>query len=75
MREKVVKPLQTLGLTIASASASGCMLVVGLLFIAVALFMWLGAWLGYPLAFFIVGSVYLIVSGIFLFMKVRLMQK
>jgi hypothetical protein len=75
IHDKVVIPLQRLGLTIASASASGCALVLGLIFIAVALFMWLGGFIGYPWAFFAVGMVYVIVSAVFLYIKVRLMQR
>lgn len=75
MHDKVVIPLQKLGLTLASASASGCALVMGLVFIAVALFMFIGGAIGYPLAFLIVGLVYVIVSVVFLFIKVRMMQQ
>jgi hypothetical protein len=75
VKEKIVPPLQMLGLAIASAFTAGALLVIGLIFIAVALFMWLAAVVGYPWAFFIVGSVYLIGSAIFLYVKVRSMQK
>jgi hypothetical protein len=75
MHDKVVVPLQKLGLTLASASASGCALVMGLVFTAVALFMFVGGWVGYPFAFLIVGLVYVIVSAVFLVIKVRMMQK
>jgi len=34
VREKIVLPIQKLGLTLASASAAGCLAVVGLIFIA-----------------------------------------
>jgi hypothetical protein len=75
MHDKVVMPLQRVGLTIASASASGCALILGLIFVAVALFMWLGGFIGYPWAFFVVGMVYVAVSAVFLYIKVRLMQR
>lgn len=74
VREKIVPPLQQLGITIASASAAAALLVVGLLFIAVAVIMALGNWLGYVWAFLIVGAAFLAGSGAFLAMKTRSMQ-
>lgn len=75
VREKIVAPIQRLGLTLASASAAGCLAVVGLIFIAVALFLLLAEWLTYPGALLAIGAVYLIGSIIFVIIKVRLMQK
>lgn len=75
VREKVVLPIQRLGLTLASASAAGCLLVVGLIFVAVALFLLLAQAVGYPVALLIIGGVYIIGAAVFLFLKVRLMQK
>lgn len=75
VREKIVAPIQKLGLTLASASAAGCLLVVGLVFIAVALFLILAEWVGYPGALLIIGGVYVLASLVFVVIKVRSMQK
>lgn len=75
VREKIVLPIQRLGLTLVSASAAGCLLVVGLVFIAVALFLLLAQWLGYPGALLLIGGVYVVASIVFIVIKVRLMQK
>jgi hypothetical protein len=75
VREKIVAPIQQLGLTLASASAAGCLLVVGLIFVAVALFLILAGWVGYPGALLIIGGTYLLGSLIFLIIKARSMQK
>lgn len=75
VREKIVPPLQKLGLTIASASAAATLLVIGLLFIAVSAIMWLGGWLGYQWAFLMVGAAFVLGSSIFLVVKVRSMQR
>ncbi|MDZ4655131.1 MAG: phage holin family protein [Coriobacteriia bacterium] len=75
VREKVIKPIQRLGLTLASAGAAGCLLVVGLIFIAVGLFILLAEWLTYPGALLAIGGVYVLVSLVFIVIKVRMMQK
>lgn len=75
MREKIVLPIQKLGLTLASASAAAMLAVTGLIFIAVALFLLLAEWVGYPFALLIIGGVYLLASAVFLVIKVRSMQK
>jgi hypothetical protein len=75
MREKIVLPIQKLGLTLASASAAGCLLVVGLIFIGVALFLLLAEWLTYPGALLAIGGVYVLLSLVFIVIKVRSMQK
>ncbi|MDO8949387.1 MAG: phage holin family protein [Actinomycetota bacterium] len=75
VRDKIVAPIQRLGLTLASASAAGCLAVVGLIFIGVALFLLLAEWLTYPGALLAVGGVYLLGSVVFIVIKVRLMQK
>ncbi|MDO9557082.1 MAG: phage holin family protein [Coriobacteriia bacterium] len=75
VREKVIKPVQRLGLTLVSASAAGCLLVVGLIFIAVGLFILLGQWITYPGALLAIGGVYVLVSLVFIAIKVRMMQK
>lgn len=75
IKEKIVPPLQKLGLTIASASAAAALLVIGLIFIAVAAIVGLSQWLGVPLAFFLIGLVFVIGAGLFTYMKVKAMQK
>ena len=75
VRTKVVLPLQRLGLTLASAQAAGCLLVIGLIFIEVAGVMFLGNWLGYDWAFLIIGGTAVVGSAIFLAIKIRLVQK
>jgi len=75
VREKIVLPIQKLGLTLASASAAGCLLVVGLIFIAVALYLVLASWLTHPGALALIGGVYVLASAVFIVIKVRSMQK
>ncbi|MFA5844226.1 MAG: phage holin family protein [Coriobacteriia bacterium] len=75
VREKVVKPIQRLGLTLAAASAAGCLAVFGLMFVAVGLFMLLGQAIGYAWALLLIGGVYLVGSLVFVAIKVRMMQK
>jgi len=75
VREKVVLPIQRLGLTLASAAAAAALLVLGLAFLAVAAFLVLAEWVGYPGALAIIGGSYVFVSIVFLVIKVRSMQK
>jgi hypothetical protein len=75
VREKIVRPIQKLGLTLVSASAAGCLIVLGLAFIAVALFLYLAGWLGYPGALLLIGGVYLLLSVVFIVIKARSMLK
>lgn len=75
VREKIVLPIQKLGLTLASATAAAMLLVVGLIFIAVALYLLLAEAVGHPFALLIIGGVYVLASGVFLFFKARSMQK
>lgn len=75
VREKIVLPVQRLGLTLASAAAAAALLVVGLIFLAVAGFLVLAGWVGYPGALAIIGGVYILASAVFLVIKVRSIQK
>ncbi len=75
VRERIVLPLQRLGLTLASASAAGCLAALGLAFIAVAAFMFLAQWLTYPGALLAVGGVLVVVSVIVTIVKVRWIQR
>ena len=75
VREKIVLPIQRLGLTLVSALAAAVLLVTGLIFVAVAVFLYLAQWLGYPGALLLIGGVYVVAAAVFLVIKVRLMQK
>jgi hypothetical protein len=75
VREKIVLPLQRLGLTLASAAAAAALLVIALIFIAVAAVIALGSVIGYAWTFFAIGATFLIGSTLFLAIKVRSMQK
>jgi len=75
VHDKVVIPLQRLGITLASATAAGCLLVVGLVFIAVGLFLLLAQWLTYPGALLAIGGVYVLAALVFLIIKAKAMQK
>jgi hypothetical protein len=75
VREKIVLPLQRLGLTLASAAAAAVLLVIALIFIAVAAVIALGGVIGYGWTFFAIGMTFLIGSAVFLAIKVRSMQK
>lgn len=75
VHDKIVIPLQRLGLTLSAASAAASLLVFGVMFIAVGLFMLLGEWIGYPFALLVIGGVLVILSVVFLLIKMRLMQK
>jgi len=75
VKEKIVPPLQKLGLTLASGFAAAALLVIGLIFVAVAAMVYLSDLLGVALAFLIVGGVYLIGAGIFTAVKVKAMQR
>jgi hypothetical protein len=75
MREKVVLPAQRLGLTLASAMAAGCLMVIGSSFVFVALLLLLAAWLGWPGALLLVGGTILLGAGLFTAVKRRNLQK
>jgi hypothetical protein len=71
VREKVALPLQNVGITVGSVAAAGRLAVMGLLFIAVALFMFLGQLIGYAGAFLLVGLVYVIGAVVFIVISQR----
>lgn len=75
MREKVVLPLQKLGITVAAAMAAGCLVVIGLIFVAVAAVIGLGNLIGYGWTFFLIGAIFLIGAAVFLVIKGRNMQR
>jgi hypothetical protein len=69
MRDKVAKPMTEVGVTLGSFFAAVMLLLLGLVFIAVAAIVWLSFLVGVPLAFLIIGVVLLIGSAVFLVMK------
>jgi hypothetical protein len=75
MHDKVVLPIQKLGLTLASALAAACLAALGIGFISVGVFMLLGEWLTYPGALLAVGGVLLLGSVVFTVIKMRSIQK
>ena len=75
VREKVVPPLQQVGILIGAAIGAASAMVIGIVFIAVSLVMFLGGWIGYPFAFLAIGAVYLLVALVFTIIKVRKMQR
>jgi len=75
VREKVVLPLQRLGLTLIAASAASCLAVLGAMAIAIGLFMLLGQAIGYAYALLLIGAVLLTGSVVFLVVKKKNMAK
>ena len=75
VRDKLVLPVQQLGMTLASAIAAAILLVIGLCLIFVAVLMLLAKWLTWPGAFGLVGALILIAAGVFTALKVRSIQK
>jgi hypothetical protein len=75
VRDKVVAPLQRLGLTIASGMAAAVLLVFGLGFIAVGVLLLLAQWLTWPGALLAIGGVLVLGSVIFTIIKMRNMQR
>jgi hypothetical protein len=74
VKEKIVPPLQKLGLAIASAFAASTLFVIGAIFVAVAAIIYLSELLGPALAFLIIGAVFLVGAAIFTYVKARSMQ-
>lgn len=74
VRDKLVLPIQQLGLTLASASAAGCLVVIGLIFIFAAVLLVLAEWMGWPGSLLLVGGIILTGAGIFTYLKMRSMQ-
>ncbi len=75
VREKLVAPLQRLGLTIASALAAALLAAVGAIFVAVAAFLYLAQWLTYPGALLLIGALLLVGAVALSVLKVRSMQR
>ncbi|MDI6843233.1 MAG: hypothetical protein QMC94_02375 [Anaerosomatales bacterium] len=75
VRDKVVAPLQRLGLTLASALAAAMLGAFGLVLLGIAAFIFLGERITYPGALALVGGIYLLAAGVFLIVKARTMQR
>ncbi len=75
VHDKVAVPLQRVGVTVGSAFAAGCLLVVGLIFVAIALLLLLAKFLTWPGALGLIGAVFLIGAAIFLYVKSRSMVR
>lgn len=75
VHDKVAVPLQRVGTAIGSAFAAGCLLVVGLIFIAISLLLLLAHFLTWPGALALIGAVYLIGAAVFLVIKSRSMVR
>lgn len=75
VRTKIVPPLQKVGITIGAAIGAAAFLSLGAVFIAVAAIVYLSQLLGVPLAFLIIGSVYVLGALVFTLVKVRMMQR
>ena len=75
VREKVAAPLQEVGVTVGAMMAAATLLVLGLIFVAVAAIVYLCQLVGVPLAFLIIGLVYLLGSLTFFIIKARQMRR
>ncbi len=75
IKEKIVPPLQKVGLAIAAGFGAASLMVLGLIFIAVAAIVYLSDLVGVALAFFIIGAAYLLGAAAFTAVKVRSMQR
>lgn len=75
VREKIVAPVQKLGLTLFAALAAASLAALGIALIATGLFMLLGQAIGYPYALLVIGGVLLIGAILFTAIKMRNMQQ
>lgn len=75
VHDKLVMPLQRLGLTVAAAAAAALLALLGLCFVSVAVLLLLAQWLGWIGALALVGIVLLGGSVAFTVVKVRSMQR
>ncbi|TLM78944.1 MAG: hypothetical protein FDZ70_03265 [Actinobacteria bacterium] len=66
VREKVVLPLQRLGLTVAAAATAGTLFVMGVLLVLIGLLVFLGRIIGWDVTLWILGAVLIVGSGIVL---------
>jgi uncharacterized protein (DUF486 family) len=75
VKNKVVLPLQRLGLTVFSAAAAATLLALGVVYISVASLLLLAEWLTWPGALYLIGGVLVVASAVFLYFKTRMVQK
>lgn len=75
VRDKVIAPVQQLGLTLAAAFAAACLAAFGLALIGVAAFIALAERLSYPGALALIGALYLVAAAVFVVVKARTMQR
>lgn len=75
LKEKIVLPLQRLGLTLASGIAAATLLTLGLAYISVGSLILLAEWLTWPGALFLIGGMLVLGSAVFAYFKSRMMQK
>jgi hypothetical protein len=75
VHDKLLIPLQTLGLTLSSAAAAACLATLGLGFLSVSLLLLLARWLGWIGALALIGLVLLAGSVAFTVVKIRSIQK
>jgi hypothetical protein len=75
VREKVALPLQKVGLAIGSGAAAGCLLVFGLMFVAIGLLLLVAQFIGWPATMMLIGAVYIVAAAVFLVIRVRVMLK
>lgn len=74
LREKILLPLQKLGLTLASGCAAASLIVFGMAFIAVGALLLLAEWLTWPGALLAIGGVLVLASLVFTVIKVKNLQ-
>ncbi len=75
VREKIVLPMQRLGLMLASAWAAVSLLVFGMCFIAVGSLLLLAKWLTWPGALFAIGGTLVLGSVVFMVIKFKTLQR
>lgn len=75
VREKVVLPLQRLGLTRAAAAAAAALFVAGVLVVAVGVLLRLGRAIGWDVTLWVIGGVLIVASGIAAVVMYRKVQR
>jgi hypothetical protein len=75
VHDKIVLPLQKLGLTLASGCAAASLAALGLAFISAGVFILLGTWITYPGALLLTGGVLVLGAIVFTIIKMRSIQK
>jgi len=75
VKQKVILPVQRLGLTLFSAGAAATLLALGIMFISVASLLLLAEWLTWPGALYLIGGILVVGAAIFTYFKTRMIQK